>query len=40
MRFWMAVRGGFTIRCCKELGKKVKVLLVVMQLPNSKWKLF
>ena len=36
----MAVRGGFTIRCFKELVKYVKYLPVVMQLPNSKWRPF
>ena len=36
----MAVRGGFTIRCCKELVKYVKWLLVEMQLPNNKWMPF
>ena len=38
--FWMAVRAGFTIRCCKELSKYVKCLLVVMKRPNSKWRSF
>ena len=36
----MAVRLGFTIRCCKELVKYVQCLLVVMQFPNTKWRLF
>ena len=38
--FWVAVRGGFTVRCCKELVKYVKCLPVVMQLPNSKQRPF
>ena len=36
----MAVRGGVTIRGCKELVKSVKCLLIVMQLLNSKWRPF
>ena len=36
----MAARGGFTIRCCKELVKYVTCLLDVIQLPNSTWRPF
>ena len=36
----MAVRGGFTVRYCKELMKYVKCLLVVIQVPHSKWRPF
>ena len=40
MKFLMGLRGGFTTRCCKELVKYVKCLLVIMQLPNGKWRPF
>ena len=41
MRVWgVALRGGFTVRCCTQLVKYVKCLPVAMQLPFSKWRPF
>ena len=36
----MTERGGFAIKCCREIVKYVKCFLLVMQLPNSKWRPF
>ena len=37
VRRFLDGKGRLTVRCCKELVKYVKCLLVAMQLPNSKW---